>query len=112
MTRHMGRLSLVVGVLSWFVLILAFAIGGLDPSPEQTPLLRAASMGALVAAAVALCLAVVALARGPQRVAAGIGLAVSLLFLLYFTGLGFVLLASRNDTLTARPWPAAHLTGC
>jgi hypothetical protein len=89
----MGRVSLAVGVSSWFVLILALAFGGLDPSPAQAPLLQAASMGALVAAAVALCLAVIALVRGPQRVAAGIGLAVSLLFLLYFTGLGFVLLA-------------------
>jgi lipopolysaccharide export LptBFGC system permease protein LptF len=45
--------------------------------------------GALLAAVVVLCLAAVALARDPQRIAAA--LAVSLLFLLCFTGVGFVL---------------------
>jgi hypothetical protein len=49
-------------------------------------------MSSLGAAVVALCLAVIALARGPQRIAATFGLALSLAFILYFTGLGFVLI--------------------
>ncbi len=92
MSRHLGRASLVGGVLSWSLLMLALVFGGLDPLPAQSPFLQAASMGALLAAVVALCLAVIALARGPQRIAAVLGLAVSLLFLLYFTGVGCVLI--------------------
>ena len=48
-------------------------------------------MAALCVSVLALLLAILALARGPQRVAAAFGLGSSLLFLLYFTGFGFAL---------------------
>jgi hypothetical protein len=82
-------MSLVGGVLSWAVLVLALVFGGLDPSPTRAPLLQVATLGALLVSVLALCLAIVALVRGPQRAAAAFGLVSSLLFLLYFTGVGF-----------------------
>ena len=91
MRRHLGLISLVGGALSWGALILALLAGGLDPSPARASSLQIVSMGALVTAAVSLCLGGIALARGPQRLAAAVGLGASLLFLLYFTGLGFAI---------------------
>ena len=93
MRRRMGRISLVGGVSSWAALVLALVFGGLDPSAARAPVLQGVTMGALLVSALALCLAIVALVRGPQRTAAAFGLVVSLLFLLYFTGVGFGLVA-------------------
>jgi len=90
-SRHLGLISLVGGVLSWCALLLALLAGGLDPSPARASSLQMVSMSALVTAAVSLCLGGIALARGPQRLAAAVGLGASLLFLLYFTGLGFAI---------------------
>jgi hypothetical protein len=81
---------LIGGVLSWCYLWLALVLFGFD-APEGA-VLQIVGTGALVTAAASVCLAVVALARGPQRVAASFGLATALLFLLIFTGLGFALL--------------------
>jgi hypothetical protein len=99
MRRNLGLVSFLGGVLSWCTLMLAFVFGGLDPSPTQTPLLQAVSMGALVTAAMSSCLGVVALARGPKHLAALLGLITSLLFLLYFTGLGFASRVARGLSL-------------
>jgi hypothetical protein len=91
MTRQLGRASLLGGALGWVLLAAALAVGGLDPEPDRVPLLRGVVTTALGVALAALGLAIAALARGPQRVAAAAGLALSLLFLLYFTGFGFAL---------------------
>jgi hypothetical protein len=89
MTQHLGRASLIGGVLSWCALLAGVFAGGLDPSPAFATTLQAISMAAVVIALVSVCLGIVAVARGPQRAAAAFGLVLSLLFLLYFTGLGF-----------------------
>lgn len=73
MKRQLGRASLLGGALGWFLLVLALAFGGLDPAPGRIPLLRG----------------VVTTALGVSL--AALGLALSLLFLLYFTGFGFAL---------------------
>jgi hypothetical protein len=91
MKRQLGRASLLGGALGWFLLVLALAFGGLDPAPGRIPLLRGVVTTALGVSLAALGLAIAALAKGPQRVAAALGLALSLLFLLYFTGFGFAL---------------------
>lgn len=91
MTRQLGRASLLGGVLCWILLVLALVFGGLDPAPSRAPLLRAAMRAALGVALATLGLAIAALAKGPQRLSAAVGLALSLLFLLYFTGFGFAL---------------------
>ncbi|HEX2341201.1 MAG TPA: hypothetical protein VHI98_12035 [Vicinamibacterales bacterium] len=92
MTRHLGRASLIGGVLSWCALLAAVFAGGLDPSPALAATLQAISMTAIVIAVVSVCLGIMAIARGPQRAAAAFGLSLSLLFVLYFTGLGFAVL--------------------
>jgi hypothetical protein len=84
-----GRVSLGAALIGWAALVVAMLFGGLDPSPSQAPLLKAASVAAFCVSAVALGLGVVALVRGQQRVAAAFGLGFSLIFLLLFTGLGF-----------------------
>jgi len=71
-------------------MMLVLVFGGLDPLPAQTPFLQAASMGALLVAVVALCLGVIALARGPQRVAAAPRACRLPPVPLYFTGVGFL----------------------
>jgi hypothetical protein len=91
MTRHFGRAALYGGLLSWGALVSAMYSGGIDPSPGVAAILHAISMAAIVIALVSACFGIVALARGPQRAAAAFGLVLSLLFLLYFTGLGFAL---------------------
>ena len=90
---RLGGISLVVALSSWAILVLVLLVGGLDPSSGSVGLLRMASVAALLAAIVALILGIGALVRGSQRLAAAFGLVVSLLFLLYFTGFGFALLA-------------------
>jgi hypothetical protein len=92
MKRHLGRASLIAGLSCWGTLLAAMVLGGLDPSPTYAAVLRAISMTAVVLALGSVCLGIVALARGPQRAAAGFGLILSLLFLLSFTGLGFAVL--------------------
>lgn len=92
MLRQMGRISLVLGVLGWVVLVLTLLKGGLDPSPTLTPWLRAATTVSLCTSVLALCFAVAALIRRERRITASLGLALSVLFLLYFTGFGFVFL--------------------
>jgi hypothetical protein len=90
-TRHLGRASLLGGALGWILLALALVFGGLDPAPSRAPLLRAAMLAALGVSLAALGLAIAVLAKGPQRASAAVGLALSSLFLLYFTGFGFAL---------------------
>jgi hypothetical protein len=93
MRRHLGRVSLAGAATSWALLVLALVSGGLDPPPGRTPLLRAATASALCLSLLALGTAILALARGPERASAALGLILSSLFLLYFTGFGFALAA-------------------
>jgi uncharacterized BrkB/YihY/UPF0761 family membrane protein len=90
MTRHAGRIALAVALLAWCVMMLTLMTGGLDPPPHLRSILQWGNMAAVLMALTALCSSVIALARGPQRIAGGFGLAVSLLFLLYWTGFLFV----------------------
>jgi hypothetical protein len=86
----MGRVSLGLGLLGWALLIGALVAGGLDPPPAMVPMLRAATLAALVVALVSAGLGGVGLVRGRNRLAAAIGLACSMVFVLYFTGFGFL----------------------
>lgn len=91
MGRFLGRTSLIEGILCWTLLVLPLVFGGLDPSPSMTPVLKIATLIALIAAVLGLCFGVAALIRGQQRPSALVGLGLSVVFLLYFTGFGFSL---------------------
>jgi hypothetical protein len=93
MGRFLGRTSLIEGILCWSLLALPLVFGGLDPSPTVAPLLKIATLIALCAALLGLCFGIVALIRRQQRASALAGLALSVGFLLYFTGFGFALFA-------------------
>jgi hypothetical protein len=83
--RHAGRLSIISGALSWILLASALIYGGLGPTVAVTWELRAMSGGAAALAFVGTLLSLFALARGPQRISAAIGLMLSGTFLLLFT---------------------------
>jgi hypothetical protein len=69
---HAGRISLVFSLLSWIALACVLLFGGLGPTVTQTW--------------IPFVLAIVALARGPQRISGVFGLVISGAFLLIFTG--------------------------
>jgi hypothetical protein len=87
MTRHVGRISLLLAVTSWLVFIASLLVGGIDPAPLLAKKLRHVGMGSLLLVPFSMLLAIIALARGPQRAAAAVGLALGLLYLAVFTGL-------------------------
>ena len=91
-TKYFGKASLVGGITSWAILFASLLWGGLDPSISQAPILKAATVSALVIAFFAFILGLIALVRGPDRVFGALGLVLALLFLLYFTGFIFVIL--------------------
>jgi len=93
MKRHLGLISLIGGVISWLVLTMTLLAGGLDPSNSQAQAAQVANGSALVLAFLASILALIAILRGPQRVLGALGLAITALFLLVFTGSIFALLA-------------------
>jgi len=84
-----GYAALACALCGWAALALAMVFGGLDPSPSSAPLLKGVSVAALGASALALGIGAFAVVRGHQRLVATVGLGVSLIFLLLFTGLGF-----------------------
>jgi len=93
MTRHFGRISLLVSVASWGAFLAILFFGGLDPTPALAQYLRSATMGTLLSVLVSGCLAAIALVRGPQRVSAGVALVLCLLYGLVFTGAIYALLS-------------------
>ena len=87
MTRHFGRISLIVVVACWLLYVGSLFVGGIDPSPVLAKSLIHLGLTSLILVLVSMLLAVVALVRGPQRVAAAVGFALGLLYLAVFTGL-------------------------
>jgi hypothetical protein len=93
MTRWpLGSASLAGALMAWAVLALALVSGGLDPRAAMAPLLRFATASALVVSVLALGLGILAVFRGDQGVPAALGVGCSLLFLLMFSGLGWMFL--------------------
>ena len=88
----LGYASLAGSVAAWVVLGLAIVSGGLDPRAAMAPLLRFATMSALVVSVLALGLGILAVLRGDQGVPAALGVGCSLLFLMMFSGLGWMFL--------------------
>ena len=88
----LGYASLAGSVVAWAILALALVFGGLDPRAAMTPLLRFATTSALVVSLLALGLGILAVLRGDQGVPAALGVGCSLLFLLMFSGLGWMFL--------------------
>ena len=89
---HAGRISLVFSLLSWIALACTLVFGGLGPTVTDTWMLRTLSGGSAIAALIAVVLAIVALARGPQRISGAFGLLISGAFLLIFTGAFYAML--------------------
>ena len=87
-----GKLSAASALGAWALLALAFVSGGLDPRSATAPLLRFATTSALVVSLLALGLGILAVLRGDQGVPAALGVGGSLLFLLAFSGLGWMFL--------------------
>jgi hypothetical protein len=88
----LGYASLAGSVAAWAILALALVSGGLDPRAALAPLLRFATTSALVVSVLALGLGIFAALRGDQGVPAALGVGCSLLFLLMFSGLGWMFL--------------------
>jgi len=88
----LGYASLGGSVAAWAILALALVSGGLDPRATVAPLLRFATTSALVGSLLALGLGIFAVLRGDQGVPAALGVGCSLLFLLMFSGLGWMFL--------------------
>jgi hypothetical protein len=86
-----GYVSFATALIAWALLALAIVSGGLDPGAALGPLLKLATATAFCAAVLAFGSGIAALLRARQRIAAALGLALSLLFLLLFTGVGFAL---------------------
>jgi hypothetical protein len=87
MRNHLGPASVAGAVLSWTTLVVGIVFGGLDPSATSAERLKVSMLAALCMAAIALAAAVVAVVRGPQRIAAALGLVLALAFIVLFTGL-------------------------
>jgi hypothetical protein len=88
----LGYASLAGSMAAWAILALALVSGGLDPRGAMAPLLRFATTSALVGSVLALGLGILAVFRGDQGVPAALGVGCSLLFLLMFSGLGWMFL--------------------
>jgi len=88
----LGPVSLAGSVAAWAILVLTLVSGGLDPRGAMVPLLRFATTSALVVSVLALGLGILAVFRGDQGVPAALGVGCSLLFLLMFSGLGWMFL--------------------
>lgn len=92
MMDHAGRVALAFSLLSWIALACVLLFGGLGPTVTQTWILHTLSGGSVITALIAFVLAIVALARGPQRISGALGLVISGAFLLIFTGAFYSLL--------------------
>jgi hypothetical protein len=92
MTRRLGYVSLACGVAAWIILGLVLVSGGLDPRSSLAPLLKSATTAAFVVSLLALVLGILAVLLGDQGVPAALGVGCALLFLLAFSGLGWMFL--------------------
>ena len=88
----LGYASLAGGLAAWAILALALVSGGLDPRAALAPLLRFATTSALVVSLLALVLGIFTVLRGDQGVPAALGVGCSVLFLMMFSGLGWMFL--------------------
>jgi hypothetical protein len=88
--RLLGYVSLACGVAAWIILGLVLFSGGLDPRSSLAPLLKSATTAALAASVLAFVLGILAVFRGDQGVPAALGIGCSLLFMLAFSGLGWM----------------------
>ena len=86
----LGYVSLAGTVAAWAILAPTLVSGGLDPRAALAPLFRLATTSALVASVFALGLGILAVLRGDQGVPAALGIGCSLLFLLMFSGIGWM----------------------
>jgi hypothetical protein len=86
----LGHASLAGSVVAWVILGLALVSGGLDPHPPVAPLFRFAITAALGASVLALLIGILAVLRGDKGVPAALGIGGSLLFLLMFSGIGWM----------------------
>lgn len=86
----MGHVSLAGSVVAWLLLVLTLVSGGLDPHPPVAPLLRFATTAALGASVLALAIGILAVFRGDKGAPAALGIGGSLLFLLMFSGIGWM----------------------
>ena len=89
MMGQFGRFAFYGAAASWAVFALTLVLGGLSPG-SRGRLMQSLSTGASICAVVCCLLAIVALVRGPGRGSAAAGLALALLYVLTFSGLGFV----------------------
>ena len=96
MRRYLGRGALGAALFGWLLLLGGLFFGGLDPTPEQINTLRALMGFALVAECLCVPVGFVAVVLGPHRVAAFAALILSAAYFLYFTGMIFMLFASRG----------------
>ena len=94
MRKNLGRIAFAAGIGGWLILLGGLWAGGIDPSPEDAAALSSAMGFALIAECVAVPLGFVALITGPYRVAGAFGILFAGAFLLYFTGMLFMFLAS------------------
>lgn len=85
-----GYVSLGGALAAWAVLAVALVSGGLDPRSSLAPLLRVATTGALAVSVLALGLGILAVLRGDKGVPSALGVGCSLLFLLMFSGIGWM----------------------
>jgi hypothetical protein len=92
MTQYLGRISLLLALGAWIAYFTFLIVGGIDPSPALSRILQIAVMATLAAVLLSLLLALVALARGPQRISAAIAFGLCVVFGLFFSGLFFAML--------------------
>jgi hypothetical protein len=86
----LGYASLACGVAAWAVLALALVSGGRDPRSSLAPLFKLATTGAFAASVLAFGLGILAVFRGDNGVPAALGVGCSLLFVLVFSGIGWM----------------------
>ena len=86
----LGYVLLGSALAAWAVLAVALVSGGLDPRSSLAPLLRLATTAAFVISVLALGLGILAALRGDKGVPAALGVGCSLLFLLMFSGIGWM----------------------
>ena len=86
----LGYASLGGALAAWAVLVLALVSGGLHPRASLAPLLGFATTAAFVVSLLALGLGILAVLRGDKGVPAALGVGGSLLFLLMFSGIGWM----------------------
>lgn len=86
----LGYVSLAGALAAWALLVLAFMSGGLDPGASTAPLLKLATTAAFASSVLAFVLGILAVFLGDKGVPAALGVGGALLFLLMFSGIGWM----------------------